>query len=116
METAYYNLAGTKITEHDCKIIAGVIQGFKRAYICILLDIKTNTLNTEMRILFAKLKVSDKLELYKLATHNGFSEDGTYNNLPRWQEKEQPQTSGAAKIKHNKPRSRKPRDKRNELF
>lgn len=116
METAYYNLAGAKITEHDCKIIAGVIQGFKRAYICIVLKIKQNTLNTEMRILFAKLKVPDKLELYKLATHNGFSEEGTYTNLPRWQENEQTQNSTAAKIKRKKPRSRKPRDKRNELF
>ncbi|MCG3164542.1 MAG: hypothetical protein POELPBGB_00296 [Bacteroidia bacterium] len=116
MEIVYYSLAGKKITEHDCKIIACVIKGFKRDYICIELDIKPNTLNTEMRILFAKLQVPDKLQLYKLATHNGFSEDGTYTNLPRWQENEQTQNSTADKIKRKKPRPRKPRDKDNELF
>ena len=116
METVYYSLDGKKITEHDCKIIACVIKGFKRDYICIELDIKPNTLNTEMRILFAKLNVHDKLELYKLATHNGFSEEGTYTNLPRWQDKEEEHKIKLLKNKFPKKRESKPKDRPTELF
>jgi DNA-binding CsgD family transcriptional regulator len=116
MKTVYYILAGNKITDHDCKIIACVIQGYKRDYICIVLDIRPNTLNTEMRILFAKLKVPDKLQLYILAINNGFSTDGSYTNLPIWQENKLPQNPTAEKIKPKKPRPRKPKDRPNALI
>jgi hypothetical protein len=116
METAFYNLAGKKISEHDCKIISLVLKGNLRKNICTALDITDNTLDTEMRILYAKLQIHDKIELFKIAIHNGFSDDGSYTNLPHWQENEQTQSSTADKIKRKKPHTRKPRDKRNELF
>jgi DNA-binding CsgD family transcriptional regulator len=116
METAYYNLAGAKISDHDCKIISLVLKGNLRKNICTVLDITDNTLDTEMRILYAKLQIHDKIQLFKLATHNGFSDEGSYTNLPLWKENEQTQSSTAHKIKRKKPRPRKPRDKRNELF
>lgn len=116
METVYYNLAGARITEHDCKIISLVIKANPRKNICTALDITDNTLDTEMRILYAKLQIHTCIELFKLATHNGFSDDGTYTNLPLWHEDEEPKKVKEKKNIRKKPRQRKLRDKGNELF
>lgn len=116
MQTIYYNLAGKKISEHDCKIISLVIKGNLRKNICTELNISENTLDTEMRILYAKLQIHDKIELFKIAIENGFTLDGTYTNVPHWQENEQTQNSTAQKIKRKKPRTQKVKDNRTELF
>jgi DNA-binding CsgD family transcriptional regulator len=116
MQTCCYNLAGKKITQHDCQIIALVIKGYPRKIICDQLKITENTLDTEMRILYAKLQIHDKLELYKLATRNGFTDEGSYINLPHWQQNETKPSIINTKTKRKKPRTKKLNDRPNQLF
>jgi len=115
MQTCFYNLAGKKITAHDCQIISLVIQCKPRKIICDELKISGNTLDTEMRILYAKLQIHDKLELYKLAISNGFTDNGSYANLPRWQQTE---TTPLNNFKHHRKtkRTKKVNDRPNQLF